>query len=91
MEITIKKARSEMKNVNLRTENNGDEKVLAVDLKIVANIAAKDAAPLFADAPDMLDSLFDEGGNVLAPTLYEKVQQNSTGGGDIGRYVKWCE
>lgn len=65
MEITINKAKGTLKNVNLRTENNGDEKVLAVDLKLSVSIAAKDAAPLFADAPNLLDTLFDEGGNAL--------------------------
>lgn len=66
LEIKIKKANAELKNVNLRTENNGDERVLAVDLKVIANLAAKDCAPLFADSPDLLDTLWDEGGNVLA-------------------------
>ena len=66
MDITIKKAEASLKNVNLRTENNGDEKVLAVDLKIIANLALSDVAPLFADAPDLLGTIFDEGGNVLA-------------------------
>lgn len=66
MEVEIKKAEAELKNVNLRTENNGDERVLAVDLKIIASIDAKAAAPLFADTPLLLDSLYDEGGNVLA-------------------------
>jgi len=66
VEITIKKAKAQLKNVNLRTENNGDEKVLAVDLKIEADIAAKDAAPLFSDAPDLLDAVWDEGGNALS-------------------------
>lgn len=65
MEITIKKSQGELKNVNLRTENNGDERVLAVDLKIVASVPAEDVVPLFSDSPDLLDALFDEGGNVL--------------------------
>ena len=72
MEITINKAQAELKNVNLRTENNGDERVLAVDLKIVANISAEDVVPLFADSPNMLDSLYDDGGNVLA-TCFEYI------------------
>lgn len=66
MELKITKAESELKNVNLRTENNGDEKVLAVDLKIKANVPAKELAPLFSDAPDFLNSLFDKGGTVIA-------------------------
>lgn len=66
MELQINKCEAELKNVNLRTENNGDEKVLAVDLKIKASVPAKELAPLFADAPSLLESLFDKGGNVLA-------------------------
>lgn len=70
MDLKIRKADAELKNVNLRTENNGDERVLAVDLKLVAFISAKEAAPLFEDAPAQLDSMFDKGGNVLNP-LFE--------------------
>lgn len=69
MELKINNAQGEVKNVNLRTENNGDERVLAVDVKILANVAAADVAPLFADTPDLLDSLFDKGGNVLNPVV----------------------
>lgn len=69
MELKIKNAQGEIKNVNLRTENNGDERVLAVDVKLVAMVAAKHLAPLFQDSPQTLDSLYDEGGNVLNPLL----------------------
>ncbi len=72
MEITINNAHAELKNVNLRTENNGDERILAVDLKVEALIPAKDVAPLFADSPDLLDTLYDEGGSVLA-TCFEHI------------------
>lgn len=71
MELSIRKAEAELKNVNLRTENNGDERVLAVDLKLVANVSAKDVAPLFSDSPEQLDTMFDKGGNVLNP-LFEQ-------------------
>ena len=70
MELGIKKAEAELKNVNLRTENNGDERVLAVDLKLVASVPAKELAPLFEDSPESLDAMFDHGGNVLNP-LFE--------------------
>ena len=66
MEITISNATAELKNVNLRTESNGDERVLACDLKVIASCKAKEMAPLFADSPDLLDTLYDEAGNVLA-------------------------
>ena len=69
MELEIKNAQGELKNVNLRTENNGDERVLAVDLKIMANISSKDVSPLFSDTPEMLATLFDKGGNVLNPVV----------------------
>ena len=69
MELNIAKAQAEMKNVNLRTENNGDERVLAVDLKIIANVSATEVAPLFQDTPDLLGTLYDAGGNVLNPVL----------------------
>lgn len=69
MELNIKKAQAELKNVNLRTENNGDERVLAVDLKINVNVSAKEIAPLFQDTPKLLDTLFDKGGNVLNPVV----------------------
>lgn len=69
MELKIEKAQGELKNVNLRTENNGDERVLAVDVKINANISAKDCAPLFSDTPDLLATLYDKGGNVLNPVV----------------------
>jgi hypothetical protein len=69
MELKIRKADAELKNVNLRTENNGDERVLAVDLKIKANITSKEAAPLFADTPELIKTLFDKGGNVLNPVF----------------------
>ena len=69
VELTIKNAQGELKNVNLRTENNGDERVLAVDLKILANISSEDVAPLFSDTPDMRATLFDKGGNVLNPVV----------------------
>lgn len=69
MELNIKKAQSEVKNVNLRTENNGDERVLAVDIKINANVATKDLAPLFQDTPQLLGTLFDKGGNVVNPVV----------------------
>lgn len=69
MELEIRKAFAELKNVNLRTENNGDERVLAMDLKIVANVEAKDVAPLFSDTPDLLDTIYDKAGNVLNPVV----------------------
>lgn len=69
MELNIKNAQGELKNVNLRTENNGDERVLAVDVKINASVAAEDVAPLFADTPDLVATLFDKGGNVLNPVV----------------------
>jgi hypothetical protein len=69
MELKIQKAQAELKNVNLRTENNGDERVLAVDLKINANVAASDVAPLFQDTPELLNTLYDAGGNVLNPVV----------------------
>ena len=69
MELNIKTAQGELKNVNLRTENNGDERILAVDIKINANVAANDLAPLFSDTPEMLSTLYDKGGNVLNPVV----------------------
>lgn len=69
MEVRIINAQAELKNVNLRTENNGDEKVLAVDVKINANIDAKELAPLFSDTPGLMGTLFDKGGNVLNPVV----------------------
>lgn len=71
MELAIRKAEAELKNVNLRTENNGDERVLAVDLKLIANVSAKEIAPLFSDSPEWLNAMFDKGGNVLNP-LFEQ-------------------
>jgi hypothetical protein len=65
MELTINKAVAQLKNVNLRTENNGDERVLACDLKIVADVDADDVRPLFLDTPDFLDTLWDEKNQVL--------------------------
>ena len=67
MQLKITKAQGELKNVNLRTENNGDERVLAIDLKIKANCPMKELAALTQDTPDLLATLFDEGGNVLNP------------------------
>lgn len=72
MDWKINNAVSELKNVNLRTENNGDERVLAVDLKIKANVSAKEMAPLFEDGPSQLDSMFDNGGTVLNSCWEEK-------------------
>jgi hypothetical protein len=69
VELQIANADAELKNVNLRTENNGNERILAIDLKINANVTAKEVAPLFADTPNMLDTLYDEGGNVLNPVV----------------------
>jgi len=69
MQFKISKADAELKNVNLRTENNGDERVLACDLKIKANISATEAKPLFADTPKLISTLFDSGGNVLNPVF----------------------
>jgi hypothetical protein len=69
MQLKISKADAELKNVNLRTENNGDERVLAVDLKIKANISSAEAAPLFSDTPNLIATLFDKGGNVLNPVF----------------------
>jgi hypothetical protein len=69
MELNISKAQGEVKNVNLRTENNGDERVLATDIKIVANVSVKEITPLFSDTPQMLATLFDKGGNVLNPVV----------------------
>lgn len=69
MELLISKAEAELKNVNLRTENNGDERVLAVDLKVHCSIPADEVKPLFADTPDLLDTLFDKGGTVLNPVV----------------------
>lgn len=65
MELKIQKAHAELKNVNLRTENNGDERVLACDLKIKADCEAREIAGLFEDAPQFLDALYDETGQVL--------------------------
>ena len=67
MELKINKAEAELKNVNIRTENNGDERVLACDLKIKASITADEAKPLFQDTPKMISTLFDSAGNVLNP------------------------
>ena len=67
MELKIAKAHAELKNVNLRTENNGDTKVLACDLKITANCKAAEMAALFENAPTFLDALYDEAGDVLCP------------------------
>jgi len=69
MELNIKNAQAEVKNVNLRTENNGDERILATDIKILANVAVADIAPLFQDTPNLLATLFDKGGNVLNPVV----------------------
>jgi hypothetical protein len=69
MELKIKKAQGEVKNVNLRTENNGDERVLAVDVKVLANVAAADVVSLFEDTPNLLETLFDKGGNILNPLI----------------------
>ncbi|TFG81354.1 MAG: hypothetical protein E4G74_04280 [Erysipelotrichales bacterium] len=69
MELKISKAQAQVKNVNLRTENNGDERVLAVDVKVVANVSAVEIAPLFQDTPQLLESLFDKGGNILNPLV----------------------
>ncbi len=69
MQFKISKADAELKNVNLRTENNGDERVLACDLKIKANISANEAKPLFSDTPNLIATLFDKGGNVLNPVF----------------------
>jgi len=69
MQLKISKADAELKNVNLRTENNGDERVLACDLKIKANISATEAKPLFSDTPSLIATLFDKGGNVLNPVF----------------------
>ena len=69
MELEIKKANGELKGLTLRKENNGEDRVLAVDLKIVANIRADDLKPLFIDTPELLDTLFDSGGNVLNPVI----------------------
>ena len=54
-----------MKNVNLRTENTGDDRVLAVDLKLKIDCTAKEVAALYQDTPDLLDTLYDESGQVL--------------------------
>lgn len=67
MELKINKAEAELKNVNIRTENNGDERVLAIDLKIKASITKDEAKPLFQDTPKMIGTLFDSAGNVLNP------------------------
>ena len=69
MQLKISKAEAELKNVNLRTENNGDERVLACDLKIKASVPAKEVAPLFSDTPKLIGTLFDAGGNVLNPVF----------------------
>ena len=69
MELNIKNAQAEIKNLNLRTENNGDERILATDIKIVANVSVKEIAPLFVDTPELLNTLFDKGGNVLNPVV----------------------
>lgn len=69
MQLKIAKAEATLKNVNLRTENNGDERVLAIDLKINAHVTAKEISPLFSDTPDLLDTIFDKGGNVLNPVV----------------------
>lgn len=69
MELNIEKAKAELKGVTLRSENNGDEKVLAVDIKVMALVPAKDVSSLFMDAPDLLNALWDAGGNVLAASF----------------------
>lgn len=69
MQFKISKAHGEIKNVNLRTENNGDERVLAVDVKMVTDCEAKEIAPLFSDTPDLLGTLFDEAGQVMNPIV----------------------
>jgi len=79
MELNIKHAQAELKNVNLRTENNGDERVLAVDVKINMNITSKELEPLFTDSPEFLGTLHDKGGNVLNPVaevLYRIAVEN---------------
>lgn len=65
MEITINKAQGKLKNVNLRTENNGEERVLSMDIKIEASVEAGSVKPLFAQAPDVVDALYDESNNAL--------------------------
>jgi hypothetical protein len=72
MNLKIAKAEAELKNVNIRTENNGDERVLACDLKIKANISATEAKPLFQDTPKLIGTLFDSAGNVLNPVFEMK-------------------
>ena len=69
MELNIKTAQAEVKNVNLRTENNGDERILATDIKILANVSVADITPLFQDTPNLLATLYDKGGNVLNPVV----------------------
>lgn len=74
MQFKITKADAELKNVNLRTENNGDERVLAVDLKIKAFISAKEAGPLLQDTPGLIKTLFDKGGTVLNPVVEIRIR-----------------
>lgn len=67
MQLDIEKAQGKISNVNLRTENNGDEKVLACDIKLTLDIPAKAVKPLFATSPDFFDSLWDSKGIVVLP------------------------
>jgi len=72
MELAIVKAQAEVKNINIRTENNGDEKVLAVDVTLLADVSSKEIEPLFENGPQTIASMFDKGGNVLN-SLFEMV------------------
>lgn len=69
MQFEVKGAQAELRNVNLRTENNGDERVLAIDLKIRANVHRKELLPLFDDTPDLLPAMFAKNGDVLNPYM----------------------
>ena len=45
----------QLKNINLRPENHGDEKVLAVDLKVMGWVNADKIVPLFGLMKDEFD------------------------------------
>lgn len=67
MDLNIQNVPAEVKAVTLRTENNGDEKVLAVNVKLECTVPMEQVAPLFSDTPKLLPTFFDKGGNVVNP------------------------
>lgn len=74
MLVEIEKAQATLKNVNLRTENNGDERVLACDLKFEADVEADQVRALFLDSPDFMDALWDEKNQVLNHDLEIRIR-----------------